>query len=60
MRVEQISRDLRVNIVGGGSEEVISDLAVRQEIAATMNRRAKLVMTTTPGCTWGLALWLAA
>ncbi|KAK1529633.1 acyl-CoA dehydrogenase domain-containing protein [Colletotrichum paranaense] len=33
-RVEQISRDLRVNIVGGGSEEIITDLAVRQEIGA--------------------------
>ncbi|KZL84349.1 acyl-CoA dehydrogenase domain-containing protein [Colletotrichum incanum] len=42
MRVEQISRDLRVNIVGGGSEEIMSDLAVRQEIGAIMNRGAKL------------------
>ncbi|EFQ25976.1 acyl-CoA dehydrogenase domain-containing protein [Colletotrichum graminicola] len=36
MRVEQINRDLRVNIVGGGSEEIISDLAVRQEISAAV------------------------
>ncbi|KAK1579294.1 acyl-CoA dehydrogenase domain-containing protein [Colletotrichum navitas] len=42
MRVEQISRDLRVNIVGGGSEEIISDLAVRQEIGAAVSRGAKL------------------
>ncbi|KXH28088.1 acyl-CoA dehydrogenase domain-containing protein [Colletotrichum salicis] len=35
-RVEQISRDLRVNIVGGGSEEIITDLAVRQEIGAAI------------------------
>ncbi|KAK2007293.1 acyl-CoA dehydrogenase domain-containing protein [Colletotrichum eremochloae] len=42
MRVEQISRDLRVNIVGGGSEEIISDLAVRQEMGAAVNRGAKL------------------
>lgn len=41
-RVEQISRDLRVNIVGGGSEEIITDLAVRQEIGAAVNRGAKL------------------
>lgn len=33
--VEQISRDLRMLVVGGGSEEVISDLAVRQEMART-------------------------
>jgi alkylation response protein AidB-like acyl-CoA dehydrogenase len=30
-RVEQISRDVRVHVVGGGSEEIMSDLAVRQE-----------------------------
>ncbi|KAL6229379.1 hypothetical protein BDW75DRAFT_235258 [Aspergillus navahoensis] len=29
--VEQTSRDLRVMVVGGGSEEIITDLAVRQE-----------------------------
>jgi alkylation response protein AidB-like acyl-CoA dehydrogenase len=28
-RVEQISRDVRVNVVGGGSEEILIDLAVR-------------------------------
>ncbi|KAL0766422.1 hypothetical protein CaCOL14_010867 [Colletotrichum acutatum] len=41
-RVEQISRDLRVNIVGGGSEEIITDLAVRQEMGATVSRGSKL------------------
>ncbi|OHE97097.1 acyl-CoA dehydrogenase domain-containing protein [Colletotrichum orchidophilum] len=41
-RVEQISRDLRVNIVGGGSEEIITDLAVRQETGAAVSRSAKL------------------
>jgi len=30
-RVEQISRDIRVYAVGGGSEEIMRDLAVRQE-----------------------------
>ncbi|KAK1469742.1 acyl-CoA dehydrogenase domain-containing protein [Colletotrichum melonis] len=40
-RVEQISRDLRVNIVGGGSEEIITDLAVRQEIVAATLGRSK-------------------
>jgi len=29
--VEQISMDLRMQVVGGGSEEIIADLAVRQE-----------------------------
>ncbi|KJZ77725.1 hypothetical protein HIM_02902 [Hirsutella minnesotensis 3608] len=31
--VEQISRDLRMLVVGGGSEEVITDLAIRQELS---------------------------
>ena len=31
-RIEQISRDVRVYVVGGGSEEILGDLAVRQEI----------------------------
>lgn len=39
--VEQISRDLRVMVVGGGSEEIIGDLAVRQELALTQ-RKEKL------------------
>ncbi|ORY60833.1 acyl-CoA dehydrogenase [Pseudomassariella vexata] len=30
-RIEQISRDVRVYVVGGGSEEIMCDLAVRQE-----------------------------
>jgi alkylation response protein AidB-like acyl-CoA dehydrogenase len=30
-RIEQISRDVRVYAVGGGSEEIMLDLAVRQE-----------------------------
>lgn len=39
--VEQISRDLRMNVVGGGSEEIISDLAVRQELGL-LAKRGKL------------------
>ncbi|KAL4884948.1 acyl-CoA dehydrogenase/oxidase [Aspergillus karnatakaensis] len=31
-RIEQIGRDLRVMVVGGGSEEILSELAVNQEI----------------------------
>jgi alkylation response protein AidB-like acyl-CoA dehydrogenase len=31
-RVEQISRDVRVNVVGGGSEEILVDLAVRMGV----------------------------
>lgn len=30
-RIEQISRDVRVHVVGGGSEEIMTSLAVRQE-----------------------------
>lgn len=41
-RVEQISRDLRVMIVGGGSEEIITDLAVRQELALARRRGSNL------------------
>lgn len=36
--VEQISRDLRVLAVGGGSEEMIGDLAVKQELALTKRK----------------------
>lgn len=31
-RIEQISRDVRVMVVGGGSEEILDELAVRQEM----------------------------
>ncbi|KAK8876969.1 acyl-CoA dehydrogenase [Apiospora arundinis] len=37
-RVEQIARDLRMNVVGGGSEEILNDLAFREE----MKRARKL------------------
>lgn len=33
-RIEQISRDLRVMVVGGGSEEILVDLSVNQELRA--------------------------
>lgn len=33
-RVEQISRDVRVMVVGGGSDEILTDLAMKQAIAA--------------------------
>ncbi|KAF5972410.1 acyl dehydrogenase n-terminal [Fusarium coicis] len=39
--VEQISRDLRMLVVGGGSEEILTDLALRQEIGA-FDREAKM------------------
>lgn len=41
-RVEQISRDLRMSIVDGGSEEIITDLAVRQEMQHAKARGSKL------------------
>ncbi|EMD01009.1 hypothetical protein BAUCODRAFT_144587 [Baudoinia panamericana UAMH 10762] len=40
--VEQISRDLRMMVVGGGSEEIISDLALRQETMLAKRRGWKL------------------
>ncbi|RHZ58386.1 acyl-CoA dehydrogenase family protein [Aspergillus thermomutatus] len=39
-RIEQISRDVRVMVVGGGSEEILSDFAVNQEMKA-MARKAQ-------------------
>nr|OQO15964.1 hypothetical protein B0A51_16262 [Rachicladosporium sp. CCFEE 5018] len=40
--IEQMSRDLRMMVVGGGSEEIIADLAVRQEMARAKGRGWKL------------------
>ncbi|OMP85654.1 putative acyl-CoA dehydrogenase YngJ [Diplodia seriata] len=40
--VEQISRDLRMMVVGGGSEEILSDLAFRQETAVSRKKGWKL------------------
>ncbi|KAK5137426.1 hypothetical protein LTR08_009004 [Meristemomyces frigidus] len=40
--VEQISRDLRMMVVGGGSEEILGDLAVRQEIRLARRRGWRL------------------
>jgi alkylation response protein AidB-like acyl-CoA dehydrogenase len=40
--VEQISRDLRMMVVGGGSEEIIADLAIRQETALARKKGWKL------------------
>jgi alkylation response protein AidB-like acyl-CoA dehydrogenase len=40
--VEQMSRDLRMMVVGGGSEEIIADLAVRQETQLARKRGWKL------------------
>jgi alkylation response protein AidB-like acyl-CoA dehydrogenase len=38
-RIEQISRDVRVMVVGGGSEEILSELAVSQEVKAMAKRQ---------------------
>jgi alkylation response protein AidB-like acyl-CoA dehydrogenase len=40
--VEQISRDLRMMVVGGGSEEIVADLAVRQETGLARRRGWRL------------------
>ena len=39
-RIEQISRDVRVMVIGGGSEEILSDLAVNQEIKAMQSLKS--------------------
>jgi hypothetical protein len=39
--VEQISRDMRVFVVGGGSEEILEDLSIRT-VASRSLRKAKL------------------
>ncbi|KAL4890268.1 acyl-CoA dehydrogenase/oxidase [Aspergillus ambiguus] len=33
-RIEQVSRDVRVMVIGGGSEEILTDLSINQEIKA--------------------------
>lgn len=41
-KIEQITRDLRMMVVGGGSEEILGDLAFRQEIKASRKKGANL------------------
>ncbi|KAL6231120.1 hypothetical protein BDW75DRAFT_233867 [Aspergillus navahoensis] len=41
-RIEQISRDARVHVVGGGSEEIMMGLALQEEMKALGTRRAAL------------------
>ncbi|KAJ5677942.1 Acyl-CoA dehydrogenase AFT10-1 [Penicillium maclennaniae] len=41
-RVEQISRDARVHVVGGGSEEIMMGLALQEETKALKTRRQAL------------------
>lgn len=38
-RIEQISRDLRVYVVGGGSEEIMMGLAVQEEMKDVRTRQ---------------------
>lgn len=40
--VEQITRDLRMMVVGGGSEEILADLAFREEEKRAKKLGAKL------------------
>ena len=40
--VEQISRDLRMMVVGGGSEEILNDLAYKEELKRARQMGAKL------------------
>lgn len=41
-RIEQISRDARVHVVGGGSEEIMMGLALQEETKALKTRRRAL------------------
>ncbi|KAJ5948631.1 hypothetical protein N7454_001938 [Penicillium verhagenii] len=41
-RIEQISRDARVHVVGGGSEEIMQGLALQEETKALRSRRKVL------------------
>ncbi|KAF7178529.1 hypothetical protein CNMCM7691_007228 [Aspergillus felis] len=41
-RIEQISRDARVHVVGGGSEEIMMGLALQEETKALKTRRQAL------------------
>jgi len=43
-RIERLYREVRINAIGGGSEEILLDLAVRQSIRSQQEqkRRAKL------------------
>ncbi|KEF55457.1 acyl-CoA dehydrogenase [Exophiala aquamarina CBS 119918] len=41
-RIEQISRDVGVHVIGGGSEEIMVDLAVRQEARDVIVRAQKV------------------
>lgn len=44
-RVEQISRDVRVMVVGGGSDEILTDLAIKQAIAAEKIKQKRMSNT---------------
>ena len=41
-RIEQISRDMRVHVVGGGSEEIMMGLALQEELKGLQTRRKVL------------------
>lgn len=40
--VEQISRDLRVLVVGGGSEEILEDMSTRSILSSSVPVRSRL------------------
>jgi alkylation response protein AidB-like acyl-CoA dehydrogenase len=46
-RVEQISRDVRVQVVGGGSEEIMMTLAVQEEAKALHARQKALKQSSS-------------
>lgn len=46
-RVEQISRDVRVQVVGGGSEEIMMTLAIQEETKALRARQKALKQSSS-------------
>ena len=40
-RIEQVSRDVRVMVVGGGSEEILADLAINQDMKFAERDKAR-------------------
>jgi alkylation response protein AidB-like acyl-CoA dehydrogenase len=46
-RVEQISRDVRVQVVGGGSEEIMMGFAIQEETKALHARQKALILPSS-------------
>lgn len=47
-RVEQISRDVRVLVVGGGSDEILTDLSIRQAMMLEKALKGRIAKSEIP------------